>query len=108
MLAVGFVVGISISGAYAILADDLICLKCVDGSDLAPNSVGTGKITDNSVKTSDLANKSVGSKKIKDNSVKSIDIKDGTITSADLGTLTDLNISGNIVSSGDICIGSCP
>ena len=84
MLAVGFVVGISISGAYAVLADDLICDKCVDGPDLAPNSVGTGKIKDNSVKTIDLANKSVGSKKIKDNTVKSIDIKDDSITGIDI------------------------
>jgi len=88
MLAVGFVVGISISVAYAVIADDLICDGCVNSSD--------------------IKNKNVKKADIKNNAVTSVKIRDGSITSADLGTLTDLNISGNIVSSGDICIGSCP
>ena len=79
MLGLGFVVGISVSVAYAVVADDLVCDKCVDGSDLALNSVFSGKIKDKSVMGPDLAINSVSSNKIKDKSVKINDLAPNSV-----------------------------
>ncbi len=81
LLGLGFIVGISMSVAYAVVADDLICGKCVDKSDLAVDSVGSKKITDQSVMRGDLATDSVVSKKIKDHSVNKVDLDAGAGTS---------------------------
>jgi len=82
MLGLGFVVGISVSVAYAVVADDLICAQCVDKSDLATNSVGSSKIINQSVKSGDLATNSVGSKKIINQSIKSGDLAPNSVGSS--------------------------
>lgn len=62
------------SPSLAQTANDVVCSKCVDTSDLAKQSVGTGKIQADAVTKN----------KIKDGAVTTTKIKDGSVTAAKL------------------------
>ena len=90
MLGLGFVVGISVSVAYAVVADDLICDKCVDNSDMANKSVKSLQIKNGAIKSVD----------IKNDSIKGIDIADHAVGSVDMAISWITNTMGGL-STGD-------
>ena len=76
--------------------------------DIASNAIRTQHLKDGTIKSKDILDGGIIGLDISDNAIKTGHIKNGTITSSDLGGLDDLEISGDIISDNDICIGACP
>jgi len=94
--------------AFALTADDVVCVRCVGTTDINAGAVTGGRI----------ANNAVNSAKIRDGSINSIDIKDGAITTSKIsnasigaakikdGVITNIKLKDNAVSTTKIKAGS--
>ncbi len=70
--------------AAQVVADDVVCAKCVDTSDIAAGAVKSGKIAAGAVKTGKIANKAVTAKKLAAGAVRTGKIAAGAVTAAKL------------------------
>ena len=99
MLGLGFVVGISVSVAYAVVADDLICDKCVDNSDMANKSVKSLQIKNGVIKSVDIKNESIKGVDIAEHAVGSVDMAISWVTN----TMDGLSTGDNNIEVGVTC-----
>ena len=71
--------------AFAVPADDVVCVSCIQATDLANGAVTTAKLRGSAVKFSKLANGAVRTSKIGFKAVTSAKIADGAVKSGKLG-----------------------
>jgi hypothetical protein len=70
--------------AWGVTADDVVCPRCVDTSDLAARAVTAGKLAADAVRTGKIENRAVTRAKLAPDSVGTGKIVDGAVTQAKL------------------------
>ena len=107
-VAVGGGTAFALVGANQVNSQSIINGQ-VKNQDLAPNSVGTGKVIDHTLTGNDLANGAVGPAQLAPNSVDSSKVADGTLTGADIANLAvntpqlqDLAVVGSKLANGAV------
>lgn len=110
LAAVGAIVllGAQSSESWAQTASDVVCVRCVDASDIAIGAVTGGKIGNNAVSKNKIQNGAVKARHIAPNQVTSGKILDGTVTGADIAneTITQSDLQTNSVNVSEIVSGA--
>ena len=101
----GALSGFAMSGAWA---DDLVCKKCVDTSDIAKKAITASRIKGGAVKTGKIADGAVTGIKIQDGTVTGADLAPGAVGTGNLapGAVTGTEIQDGAVGGADIAAGA--
>ncbi|NOY61659.1 MAG: hypothetical protein GXP10_00655 [Gammaproteobacteria bacterium] len=96
------------SAHAAVVADDVVCTKCIDSSDIKGKAVTSWKLAKDSVKTEKIRKGAVTNGKIAVGAVNSASVQDNSLTADDLadGSVTTLEIATGAVSSDKIADGA--
>ena len=85
LVAAGLTLGLWAGPAAAqVVADDVVCSRCVDTSDIESQAITTGKLANDAVSKNKIQNGAVKSRHIGPNQVTGGKILDGTVGLADL------------------------
>jgi len=89
---------------WALIDSDNIQDGSIANVDLAPNSVNSGNIVDNTITTDDITDGTITNADLAANSVNSNNIVDGSVTTTDIldGTVATIDLSDDAVTSAKI------
>jgi hypothetical protein len=92
------------AGLTDVVATDLSCTDCVDGSEIATGAVGTSEVGDNSLTAGDLGPDSVGSSEIADNSVTVDDLGPNSVGTSEVvdSSLTASDLAPSSVGTSEV------
>ena len=92
------------SNAVALTADDVVCDKCIDTTDVKWGAISTGKLKNNAVKTNKIKDGNVTNSKLANDAVTSAKVKNESLTGSDIlnNSLTTNDIATNAVETDEI------
>ena len=95
-----------LNSALAVTADDVICNKCVDTTDIASQAVTTVKLKDAAVTQIKIADGAVSTKKIQDGAIVKSKIADNAVSKHKIrdGAITKPKISDGAVSKSKLAL----
>ena len=103
-VVVGSCFVLAMSNVYALTADDVVCDKCVDRSDINFGAVNSQKIKNYSIQNIDIKNNAITSSKVLNESLTGADIKNESLTGADIdnGSIQGIDIGTKTVGVANI------